>query len=63
MVRRIRERYSLIPTFCLSKVASLGWTYTLFFVVLGVKLTLQKLKDMKVTWSANKPKLKACRAA
>ena len=27
-----------------------------------VKLTLQKLKDMKAKWAANKPKLKACRA-
>ncbi len=27
-----------------------------------VKLTMQKLKDMKAKWSANKPKLKACRA-
>ena len=27
-----------------------------------VKLTMQKLKDMKAQWSANKPKLKACRA-
>ncbi|MGY8708932.1 hypothetical protein RAD16_24600 [Bradyrhizobium sp. 18BD] len=27
-----------------------------------VKLTMQKLKDMKVKWSANRPKLKACRA-
>ncbi|BAL78910.1 hypothetical protein [Bradyrhizobium cosmicum] len=27
-----------------------------------MKLTMQKLKDMKVKWSANKPKLKACRA-
>jgi hypothetical protein len=27
-----------------------------------IKLTIQKLKDMKVKWSANKPKLKACRA-
>lgn len=26
-----------------------------------VKLTVQKLKDMKAKWSANKPKLKACR--
>ena len=26
------------------------------------KLTMQKLKDMKAKWSANKPKLKACRA-
>jgi hypothetical protein len=27
-----------------------------------MKLTAQKLKDMKAKWSANKPKLKACRA-
>jgi len=27
-----------------------------------VKLTMQKLKEMKATWKANKPKLKACRA-
>ena len=27
-----------------------------------IKLTVQKLKDMKAKWSANKPKLKACRA-
>jgi phosphate-selective porin len=27
-----------------------------------IKLTMQKLKDMKATWAANKPKLKACRA-
>jgi hypothetical protein len=26
-----------------------------------VKLTMQKLKDMKAKWSANKPKLKVCR--
>jgi hypothetical protein len=26
-----------------------------------VKLTVQKLKEMKARWSANKPKLKACR--
>jgi hypothetical protein len=26
-----------------------------------LKLTAQKLKDMKVKWSANKPKLKECR--
>lgn len=26
-----------------------------------VKLTMQKLKDMKAKWTANKPKLKACR--
>lgn len=26
-----------------------------------MKLTMQKLKDMKAKWSANKPKLKACR--
>jgi hypothetical protein len=25
------------------------------------KLTVQKLKEMKATWSANRPKLKACR--
>ena len=25
------------------------------------KLTMQKLKEMKAKWSANKPKLKACR--
>jgi hypothetical protein len=25
------------------------------------KLTMQKLKEMKATWAANKPKLKACR--
>jgi hypothetical protein len=25
------------------------------------KLTVQKLKEMKAKWSANKPKLKACR--
>jgi hypothetical protein len=24
-------------------------------------LTMQKLKEMKATWAANKPKLKACR--
>jgi hypothetical protein len=28
----------------------------------NVKLTMQKLKDMKTKWSANRPKLKACRA-
>ena len=27
-----------------------------------MKLTMQKLKDMKAKWTANKPKLKACRA-
>ncbi|QQO13611.1 hypothetical protein JJB99_30100 [Bradyrhizobium diazoefficiens] len=27
-----------------------------------MKLTMQKLKDMKAKWAANKPKLKACRA-
>jgi hypothetical protein len=27
-----------------------------------IKLTMQKLKDMKAKWSANRPKLKACRA-
>jgi hypothetical protein len=27
-----------------------------------VKLTMQKLKDMKAKWAANRPKLKACRA-
>ena len=27
-----------------------------------MKLTMEKLKDMKARWSANKPKLKACRA-
>ena len=27
-----------------------------------VKLSMQKLKEMKATWAANKPKLKACRA-
>lgn len=27
-----------------------------------IKLTMRKLKDMKAKWSANKPKLKACRA-
>lgn len=26
-----------------------------------VKLSMQKLKEMKAKWSANKPKLKACR--
>ena len=26
-----------------------------------MKLTMQKLKEMKATWPANKPKLKACR--
>ena len=27
-----------------------------------IKLTMQKLKEMKAKWVANKPKLKACRA-
>jgi hypothetical protein len=27
-----------------------------------LKLTADKIKDMKAKWSANKPKLKACRA-
>ena len=27
-----------------------------------MKLTLEKLKEMKTKWSANRPKLKACRA-
>jgi hypothetical protein len=27
-----------------------------------MKLSMQKLKEMKATWAANKPKLKACRA-
>ncbi|MGY4593210.1 hypothetical protein ACVWXL_000956 [Bradyrhizobium sp. GM22.5] len=27
-----------------------------------MKLTMQKLKDMKAKWATNKPKLKACRA-
>ena len=27
-----------------------------------IKLTMQKLKEMKAKWAANKPKLKACRA-
>lgn len=27
-----------------------------------MKLTMQKLKEMKAKWAANKPKLKACRA-
>ena len=27
-----------------------------------MKLTMDKLKEMKAKWSANKPKLKACRA-
>ena len=27
-----------------------------------VRLTMQKLKDMKAKWAANRPKLKACRA-
>ena len=26
-----------------------------------VKLTMEKLKEMKAKWSANRPKLKACR--
>jgi hypothetical protein len=26
-----------------------------------MKLTIEKLKEMKAKWSANKPKLKACR--
>jgi len=26
-----------------------------------LKLTMQKLKDMKAKWTANKPKLKVCR--
>jgi hypothetical protein len=26
-----------------------------------MKLSMQKLKEMKATWNANKPKLKACR--
>ena len=26
-----------------------------------MKLTMQKLKEMKATWSANRPKYKACR--
>jgi len=26
------------------------------------KLTVEKLKEMKANWAANKPKLKACRA-
>jgi hypothetical protein len=26
-----------------------------------MKLTMEKLKEMKARWSANKPKLKACR--
>jgi hypothetical protein len=26
-----------------------------------VKLTIEKLKEMKAKWNANKPKLKACR--
>lgn len=26
-----------------------------------VKLTIERLKEMKIKWSANKPKLKACR--
>jgi hypothetical protein len=27
-----------------------------------MKLTIQKLKEMKAKWTANRPKLKACRA-
>jgi hypothetical protein len=27
-----------------------------------MKLTMQKLKEMKATWAANRPKYKACRA-
>lgn len=27
-----------------------------------MKLTVQKLKEMKAKWSANRPKLRACRA-
>jgi hypothetical protein len=27
-----------------------------------VKLTMQKLKEMKAKWMANRPKLRACRA-
>jgi hypothetical protein len=27
-----------------------------------MKLSMEKLKEMKAKWSANKPKLKACRA-
>lgn len=27
-----------------------------------VKLSMQKLKEMRAKWAANKPKLKACRA-
>ena len=27
-----------------------------------IKLSMQKLKDMKAKWAANKPKLKTCRA-
>ena len=27
-----------------------------------IRLSVQKLKDMKAKWAANKPKLKACRA-
>jgi hypothetical protein len=26
-----------------------------------MKLTMQKLKEMKATWSANRPKLRACK--
>jgi hypothetical protein len=26
-----------------------------------IKLTMERLKEMKAKWSANKPKLKACR--
>jgi hypothetical protein len=28
-----------------------------------MKLTMERLKEMKAKWSANRPKLKACRAA
>ena len=28
-----------------------------------MKLTMQKIKEMKVKWSANKPKMKACKEA
>jgi len=27
-----------------------------------MKLTMEKLKEMRAKWTANKPKLKACRA-
>ncbi|KJC49700.1 hypothetical protein UP09_06260 [Bradyrhizobium sp. LTSP885] len=27
-----------------------------------VKLTMEKLKEMKATWVANRPKMRACRA-